>query len=137
MGPGDEIFPAAKWIRAQVGNLGGTISGAFLDVIPENAGLPAVRYHVQAPQDITVVSGTRVMTRILWLVVVVRQGLEVAPLVPIANALDAALHEQNGVADGYRIECVRQEPFNMMEPDDSGVQMRHAGGIYRTIVAPT
>lgn len=137
MQPGYEVYPAGKWIKAQIGDLGGTISGAFMDMIPAEVALPAVRYHVQNPSDTTVVSGERVLVNIAWLVVVVRKGLEVTPLVPIANALDLALHERNGVADGYRIECVRLEPFSMIEPDDSGVQLRHAGGIYRTIVGPT
>lgn len=137
MDAGADYLSAAKWIAAQVGNLGGTISGAFLDLIPEEAALPAVRFHVQAPADRSVVSGERVLVDIHWLVVVVRQGLEVAPLVPLAAALDQALHLQEGVADGYKVECVRLAPFAMVEPDDSGVQMRHAGGTYRTLVGPT
>jgi len=137
VGPGADYLAAAKWIHTKIDTLGGTISGAFLDLIPEFADLPAVRYHVQNPSDITTVPGERVLVNIVWLVVVVRQGLEVAPIVPLAAALDVALHKQNGVADGYRIECVRLEPFSMIEPDDSGVQMRHAGGLYRTLVGPT
>lgn len=137
MQAGADYLAAAKWINAQVGDLGGTISGAFLDLIPEAEDLPAVRYHLQNPSDVTVISGERVLVNLAWLVVVVREGLEVAPLVPLAAALDVALHEKNGFADGYRIECVRLEPFSMIEPDDSGVQMRHAGGLYRTIVGPS
>lgn len=137
MGPGAEYLSAAKWIDAQIGTLGGQVSGAFLDLIPEEVDLPAVRFHMQTPSDVNVVEGVRVLVNIQWLIVVVRKGLSVAAIVPIAAALDTALHRQNGTADGYRIECVRLEPFSMVEPDDSGVQVRHAGGLYRTIVGPT
>jgi hypothetical protein len=135
--PGNEILHAAGWIHTKVGTLGGLVTGAFLDVVPKDVALPAVRYHVQNPSDVTVVEGTRVITNIDWLIVVVREGLGVAALIPLADALDVALHQQQGTIDGYHIECVRREPFNMLEPDDSGVQYRHAGGIYRTIVGPT
>lgn len=137
MQPGADLLAGARWIHETVGNLGGSVSGTYLDLIPEKAALPAVRYHVQAPSDVSVVSGERVLVNVSWLIVVVREGLEVAPLVPIVAALDQALHEKNGVADGYRIECIRLAPFNLIEPDDSGVQVRHAGGIYRTLIGPT
>ena len=137
MQAGNEVFPAAKWIRARIGNLGGSISGAYLDLIPAEVALPAVRYHVQTPSDKSEVAGERILVTIDWLIVVVNKGLSVAAIVPIAAALDVALHQQGGVADGYKIDCTRREPFSMIEPDDSGVQYRHAGGIYRTIVGPT
>lgn len=137
MNPGADYFAAVKWLDAKIADLGGLVSGAYLDLIPPDVGLPAVRYHMQNPADVSAVAGERIIVNINWLVVVVRKGLAVAPIVPIAAALDIALHRQNGVADNYRIECVRLEPFSMIEPDDSGVQYRHAGGIYRTIVAPT
>lgn len=137
MDPGNEILHASGFLHSQVGNLGGFVSGAFLDVIPKDVALPAVRYHVQNPEDVTVVEGTRVIVNIDWLVVVVREGLGVAALIPLADALDLSLHQQEGDIDGYHIACVRRSPFNLLEADDSGVQYRHTGGIYRTIVAPT
>lgn len=133
---GWEVGPAAKWIKAQVGNLGGSINGVYLDLIPQDVDLPAVRFHVQDSSDVRVINGKRVITNIIWLIVVVRKGLEVAPLVPIAALLDTALSAQSGIVDGYHIACVREGPFSMLEPDDSGVQYRHAGGLYRTLVGP-
>lgn len=130
----NEHLVAAKWIRATIGTLSGTITGAYLDIIPEGVSLPAVRYSAMASTDTMPIDGTRVLVEIDWMVLVVRQGLEVAPLVPIANALDGALHGAQGIADNLRIDCTRRSPFEMLEPDDDGIQYRHVGGVYRTLI---
>lgn len=130
----NEQLVASKWLHTTIGTLSGAISGAFLDLIPEGVSLPAVRYSAVSSQDTMPIDGTRVLVQIDWMVLVVRQGLEVAPIVPIANALDGALHGAQGIADNLRIDCTRRNPFEMIEPDDDGIQYRHAGGVYRTIV---
>jgi hypothetical protein len=134
----NEVLIASKWIHSTVGTLGNTISGAYLDMIPKDVALPAVRYTIRFATDTMPIDGTRILVQLDWLVVVVREGFEVAPLVPIANALDGALHGATGTADGLRIDCTRVEPFGMIEPDDkTGTQYRHVGGIYRTVVGST
>lgn len=131
----NELLITSKWLRSTIGTLSGSISGAFLDLIPEGVSLPAVRYNVRLATDTMPIDGERILVQIDWLVVVVREGLEVAPLVPIANALDGALHDATGIADNLRIVCTRREPFGMIEPDDkTGSHFRHAGGIYRTVI---
>lgn len=131
----NEVLITSKWLHSTIGDLGGYISGAFLDLIPQGASLPAVRYNVQLATDTMPIDGERILVQIDWLVVVVREGLEVAPLVPIANALDGALHGATGTSDGLRIVCTRREPFGMIEPDGkTGAHFRHVGGIYRTVV---
>jgi hypothetical protein len=131
----NEMLIASKWIHSTIGTLSSSISGAYLDLIPRDVALPAVRYTVRFATDTMPVDGTRILSRIDWLIVVVREGLEVAPLVPIANALDGALHGVTGTADDLRIVCTRLEPFGMIDPDDkTGTQYRHVGGIYRTLV---
>jgi len=137
MDPGNEILIVSKWMSATIGTLSGAVSGAYLDLIPSGIAFPAVRYHAQYSTDTSVVEGVRVLARIDWLVVVVREGLEVAPLVPIAASLDTVLHLATGTADALSITCVRQQPFGLVESAKSGVQYRHVGGIYRTIVVKT
>lgn len=130
----NEHLVASKWLSSTIGTLSGTVSGAFLDLIPKEVDLPAVRYSAVFADDTMPIDGTRVLVQIEWQVLVVREGLEVAPLVPIANALDGALHGATGTADGLRIDCTRENPFQMLEPDDDGVQYRHVGGVYRTVL---
>lgn len=131
----NEILITSKWLHSTIGTLGDKISGAFLDLIPKDASLPAVRYNVQLATDTMPIDGERVLVQIDWLIVVVREGLEVAPLVPIANALDSALHGATGISDNLRIVCTRREPFGMLEPDvKTGSHYRHIGGLYRTVV---
>jgi hypothetical protein len=116
------------------------ISGAFMDLIPEDIALPAVRYHVQAPKDVRGLGrghATRIMSQIDWLIVVVREGHLVSPLVPIVQRLDTVLTGATGSTSLVTIDaCERIEPFQMLEVDKSGVMIRHAGGIYRTVMWP-
>lgn len=131
----NEELHTTKWIVSQVES--NTSMQAYFEVIPAGKPLPAVRFHAQARNDARGV-GTpagRILTTIDWLVVVVNEGLGMASLVPLADDLDDALHNQSGQADSVLIlECIRLEPFSLLEPLDSGVQYRHAGGLYRTIV---
>lgn len=135
MQTGNEVLIASKWLHSTIGTLSGSVSGAYLDLIPEGVSLPAIRYNMQVATDTMPIDGTRVLVQIDWLVVVVREGLEVSPLVPIANALDGVLHGATGTSDNLRIDCTRRQPFGMIEPDDkTGTHYRHVGGIYRTLV---
>lgn len=140
MTAGAEDIKTGEWLKdvlsAQIGN---AVSGYYFGVVPEEAELPAIRFHVQGQVDVRgATRGTqRILTRLDWLVVVVNSGLALAPLVPIVVGIDQALHEQTGETDEIEVEsCVRLEPFNLL-PDDAlaGQQyQRQAGGLYRTMV---
>lgn len=112
------------------------ISGVFADEIPHEIALPAVRYHVQAPHDVKGVSSNRIMCRVDYLIVVVKEGHGIASAIPLADRIDALLDEATGENDKIRVmSCTRQEPFTMLEPQtESGVRYRHLGGIYRTLL---
>lgn len=120
------------------------LSGAFFEVIPPDRPLPAVRFHVQARSDVrgAAKASTRIMTQIDWLVVCVFEGRGVSKMIPYVDALDARLGGDQGTngstSDLWVLSCFRLEPFNMFEPSgsESGVQYRHTGGLYRTIVQP-
>lgn len=146
----DESLHAAEWIRTRLeGDTGAgglfspawpaeqALSGAYLDIIPANRPLPAIRFHVQNPHDVRQAMGGphRIMVRIDWLVCIVFQGLSLAKLVPLADRLDELLHEANGSTATLNVmQSVRLHPFTMSEPEQSGVNYRHVGGLYRTLV---
>jgi len=145
-----EVYEAAKWMQAlfeadtgagglfQTGNP--KINGAFMDLVPEEVKLPAVRYHVQGSHSVRGVGpgkASKIMVKIDWLVVVMREGHEVTPLLPIVMRLDTLLEGATGSTTLCNIDsCVNMEPYQILETDKSGVQVRHAGAIYRTIVIP-
>lgn len=138
-----EVYEAGKWIQSTLEGdqtLSGMVNGAFMDLVPEDVKLPAIRYHVQAPLTIRGIGpghAARIMTQLDWLIVVMREGHEISPLVPIVMRLDTLLDGATGSTTLCYIDsCVNVEPFQILETDKSGVQVRHAGGIYRTIVIP-
>lgn len=133
MGQNEELH-TAKWLISTIE--AGTSMQAWLELIPAQEGLPAVRLTVRDRRDIRGVGDQRerLLTQIDWLVTVVHEGLLVTPLVVLADALDTALHNKTGTVDGMQVmSCLRLEPFSMLEPVDSGVYYRHAGGLYRTL----
>lgn len=144
----NEIVHCGEWIVSTLEGdtgIGGLmapgnemISGAYMDLIPDDRPLPAIRFHVQMPHDVRgAANGAhRIMTRLDWLVAVVREGHGLAPILPIADRVDAVLQEANGETSTIRVlSCVRMEPFELLEPQtESGVRYRHVGGIYRMMV---
>lgn len=113
------------------------LSGAYFELIPASRSLPAIRFHVQNENDVRQAMGGphRIMVRIDWLIVIVNEGLSVTPLVPLCARLDSLLHEADGGTDDVEVmSSVRVQPFSMLEPDDKGVNYRHVGGMYRTMV---
>ena len=135
MAPRNEELYTGKWLIAKIA--ADTTMEAYFGTIPEGAVLPAVRFHAQGQNDVRGATrgAQRILTNIDWLVAIVKEGFGIATLVALADALDAALHEATGQNEGVLVHtCVRLEPFTFLETDDSGVQYRHAGGLYRTIV---
>jgi len=134
----NEEFHTAEWLREKVEAIVPPNALQFyMDLIPADRDLPAVRASVQSRHDIRGVGDERerIMVRLDWLIVVVNEGHLISPIVPLADALDTALHNKNGAtANIIVLSCVRMEPFSLLEPEDSGVMYRHAGGVYRTMV---
>lgn len=133
MGQNEELH-TAKWLISTIESA--MPIQAFLELIPREVDLPAVRLTVRDRGDVRGVGDQRerILTRIDWLVTVINEGLQVTPLVALADALDTAIHSKTGTVDGMEVmSCLRLEPFTMLEPEDSGVYYRHAGGLYRTL----
>ena len=130
-----EEYHTAEWLVSQIESLASL--QAYMDQIPADRELPAVRMSVQFREDVRGIGDARerIMTQLDWLIVVVHEGHLIAPILPHVIALDNALHNKSGTTANIRVlSCVRLEPFSILEPEDSGVQYRHAGGIYRTMV---
>lgn len=132
---GTEELEAGRWIKRQVeAELGDSISGAWLDLIPEGASLPAVRFNSQMQNDVATVSNHIIMTRFVFQVVGVIQDKKALPLVDISKRIFLALHGKSGVTSNARIlSCERIEPFGQTETD-TGVMYRTAGGLYELYV---
>lgn len=131
-----ELLHIDVWLKAKLEAAPGLdvpddISGAFQGVVPANRSLPAVRFHAQSPgSDVTVINGVRVWADPLYLVAAVVEGSPV-PLLPLADAIDSALHRASGETSTIRVlSCVREAPYQLTEVSD-GRTFRHAGGMYR------
>lgn len=132
-----EEYHTAQWLVSQVEAMAAPALQAYLDLIPPGVDLPAVRMSVQSREDIRGVGDgrERILTRLDWLIVVVNEGHLVSPILPYVIKLDNQLHNQSGsTSDILVLSCVRLEPFSLLEPEESGVTYRHAGGVYRTMV---
>ena len=130
-----EEYHTGEWLRQRIE--GNTSLQAYMDLIPSGVPLPAIRMSVQSRQDVRGIGDQRerILTRLDWLIVVVHEGHLISPIIPHAVALDNALQNQEGTtAKIIVLSCVRLEPFSILEPEESGVIYRHAGGIYRTLV---
>src|SRR5262252_1696814 len=129
-----ELMEAGAWIRKQIED--NTTLQAYMEMVPDDVALPAVRYSAQFPHDVRGVGAfPRILTKIDWLVVVINRGMGLANLVPLVNAIDAALENQSGSTPAALVlACQRQEPFSLMETDRTGASFRQVGGVYRTTV---
>lgn len=139
----NEELHTSEWLRNVLGaipNLAAIApAGVWLDLIPEEATLPGIRYQCQSRQDVSgnTKSSQRIMVRLDWLVVGTTEGPGMAALVPITDAIDNALQGANGATSAVSVlSCLRQETFFQSEVGRSGVTFRHSGGIYRTLVVP-
>lgn len=133
-----EEYHTGEWLRQQIEAIPAPNDLQFyMDLIPADKELPAVRASVQSRDDIRGIGDERerIMTKLDWLIVVVREGHMIAPLIPYVVALDNSLQNKNGTTSKIIVySCVRIEPFSILEPEESGVMYRHAGGVYRTMV---
>jgi hypothetical protein len=111
------------------------VSGAYSEVIPKGAAIPAIRYHVQGPNfDVPGVSANRIMVHLRYLIVVVGRVNSYGPLAPAADRLDVLLQDAQGSTATVNVLSVtRDEPFKMLEISD-GEQWRHLGGLYHFVV---
>jgi hypothetical protein len=135
----ENAFPeleAGRWVKAQVeAACDDRINGAFLDIIPENVNMPAVRYEVYTREDVRTSDQHIVWSRIVMRVFVTIQGERITPwMLTIAADIHACLHKNRGETTNARIvACTRLEPYGRTEQAGAEV-FRHAGGLYEILV---
>jgi hypothetical protein len=132
---GTEELEAGKWIKKQVeAELGSAISGAWLDLIPEGANFPAVKFNAQNRMDVRTVAQHIVFANITFQVVATIDNESVLPLVDLANRIFLALHRRSGTTETARIlACTRIQPWGSMD-NEQGHTFRSSGGIYELLV---
>jgi hypothetical protein len=121
-------FEVGRWIKAQIE--GQTDLVCWLDIIPESAHLPAVRFQTQSREDVVTVERHIALTRFIFLVVATVRGGDLAELVGFAEDIHEALHRQSGsTAKATILSCARTAPFVMTDVQGADV-FRHGGGMY-------
>jgi hypothetical protein len=130
-------YEAAAFLKDKIETaLGGSISGAFLDLIPQEAALPAVRFSFMS-RDNTMTNGQAiVISRLRAQVLAVAVG-EPGDVEPIATSLVNALHKSSGLAPGGLatvLACTFLEPLTMTERDRGGSIVRHGGGVFEVVL---
>lgn len=104
--------------------------------VPENGVMPAVIYALIAPgETVTALGGNRVWSAPVFKVVGVMQTTNGLLLEPMADRIDAALHNASGMAgdDGYVYSCEYLRPFELIERTGDKTYQQ-LGGEYRVAV---
>lgn len=127
---GGETIAAGRYLYGKLSLIAGS-SGAYPGAASRGATMPYIIYQ-SFPRpgggDTDALGGTRVFSRLRFLVKVVSASLELAE--PIVRAIDAALNASTGQQNGYTIgNVMRAEPYELpvLEGDDLYWQV---GGYY-------
>ena len=107
----------------------------YVDAGPEDAVYPFVVFAHLDSVDHNTADGTRVWSRMDYLVRVADRAESLLTLMAGAALIDATIHKDDGVpaAGGRVLSCVREEPFRQREVVD-GVVHLSLGGVYRLLV---
>ena len=133
-----ETLIAEKWLKATLeadSPLMAQVHGVYGYLAPETAEYPFVLFEL-APgtntNDTIGLGGTRIKTNLEYLVQVVSETNSFEPLSPIAERIDAVLHQKTGsVAGGNVLSCVRGAPYAEVEINEVSIKVyRHLGGAY-------
>jgi hypothetical protein len=129
-----EELEMGRWIRSVVlgdPTIMGMVSGAWPEVIPHDATLPAVKYEFISGTDVMVVEGVRIMTHSIFRIVVTNEGPSPSPIVAAVARLDQLFQKTSGATPTVQIlSSVRQEPFHFTEVQNQEIYT-HVGGLYQ------
>ena len=113
------------------------VTRVYADIAPQGTPFPYILMTNTDPgQDVMVTGAIRVMTNAIWVVRGVAQGSQYsATLKQIADRIDALLHRKEGAISGggMIVASYREQPFRLPETTN-GINYRHLGGQYRTLV---
>lgn len=106
-------------------------NGIYSDVLPVQAGYPAVQVVYYSGADLTHLGNAHIWSDLYYIVRGVCEGGSFVPLSEIAKRLTAALDNAEGnTSSGTVFGVVRTGPFRMAEADGER-QFRHLGGYFR------
>ena len=134
-----ETSVIAKWLYGILhgdGTLLGLATGGIWDThAPQGVTGNVVVFQFQAGKDVLVVGAQRISMDATYLVRAIGATNRYEAIMPIADRIDTLIHGVRSplVVGGStlgEVWCVRTQPFLLTEVD-SGIEYRHAGGIYR------
>lgn len=136
----NELVAAERWLFSTLtgdATLTGIVgSRVYGHVVPPTAARPYVFYtKAAAADDYLTMEANRIWANFVYAVRIVNKTESYVSLEAGADAIEAALHRESGSnVSGVIVACVRQAPFDLIEIDQDGSQLRGLGGLYRLFV---
>lgn len=131
----DEL-EAGRWIKARLTSAGvipTLASDAFLDIVPGEADLPAVRYGVQSRNDVRTNGQHIAVSKWNFLVLGCVESHKLDDLQALAKAIHAALHKASGQTTALQVlACTRMSTFGFTS-HENGRLYRLQGGVYEIV----
>lgn len=118
------------YLEADTELMGMLNGGIFLRSVPTSAATPIVKIDRLDAEDLMVINGHRVWTRVTYNIRGISTGPDWTDVQAIADRLDTILHRQVYLDPTVGlIDIIRTEPFTD-ETTETGNYYIHAGGIY-------
>lgn len=130
-------YDAQAWIKQTLDAAPGVDGEVYADVIPTEAVMPAIRMTCQSRNDVRTNSQHIAVSTFRFLVVATHFEHELANLVPVVKAIDAALHGASGsYGDLQVLACTRIQTYGSTS-SEQGSLYRIGGAIYEIVAAAT
>lgn len=131
---GSEVVLGYDWIQTVLladAGVSAITTDIYQDRAPVVAAYPFIVIQSQQATDVMGVGTARIITDSIYIVKSIAQSETYTPLIPLAKAIDLALHGVTGTLSGGSIfACIREESFRFSETED-GDHFKHLGGIYK------
>lgn len=105
--------------------------------VPQSAALPAAAIALVSSVPLNTMSGRRVLKNTLVDVKLICEGIDLGPLVPIADRIDAVLQGAKGLQDGANVVKLVLDAENEIDGDEGGNAYMQQIQTYRTSVYAT
>ncbi len=140
-----ETMRAVAWILATLNASSGftsaTPGGVWRGVGPAEGvatSYPIAVVQFQAGSDVHGSNQARLWTDGLYIVKAVGPADDDVALVACADAIDTALQDLSGTAQGGTVmSCLRERPFGPLDEVVNGQRFTNVGGIYRLLARPS
>jgi hypothetical protein len=126
-------YEAGRWIKETLAAAG--CPAAYLDVIPTDASMPAIRFSCQTRNDVRTNAQHIAISTWRFLVVGAAFSHDAAGAADLADQIDAALPGATGsTAKLGVIACTRVQTYGQTSPEQGGMY-RLGGAIYEVVGA--